>query len=173
MRGSAAPQVPEEESLAELRQRYAAFNAHARSYIFKAMRPVGPAGAGARASVPPCSASRAAGCAAPGGHPGDLPPGPAPPEGQAPGCAAGSGELAACPEAPLPGPADSRSDAGPCEAAARGVSAAAERAPAEYELVELDLNRTLAENGVLCHGGAAGGEPVLLLYWTDDLTSFT
>jgi len=165
--------VPAEESLAELRQRYAAFNAHARSYIFKAMRPAGRAGAGARASAQPCSASRAAGWAALGGFPADQPPGPAPPEGRAPGCAAGSGELAAGTKAPPPALAGSRGGAGPCEAAARGVSAAAERAPAEYELVELDLNKTLAENGVLCHGGAAGGDPVLLLYWTDDLTSCT
>ena len=40
-----------------------------------------------------------------------------------------------------------------------------------FEVVELDLNRTLAENGIASHGCAEGDEPALLLYWTDDLTS--
>lgn len=39
-----------------------------------------------------------------------------------------------------------------------------------FEVVELDLNRTLAENGIASRGCAEGDEPALLLYWTDDLT---
>ncbi len=40
-------QVPEEETLAELRQRYLCTNAHAQSYVFKALRlaPTSPGGA--------------------------------------------------------------------------------------------------------------------------------
>lgn len=59
------------------------------------------------------------------------------------------------------------SSAGAKLGAAGGTRAEA----ASCEVEELDLNRTLAENGVFCHGGAAGDEPALLLYWTDDLTS--
>lgn len=51
-------QVPEEETLAELRQRYLCANAHAQSYVFKALRPAPPAPGGACTARAPCGESR-------------------------------------------------------------------------------------------------------------------
>lgn len=38
------------------------------------------------------------------------------------------------------------------------------------EAQELDLSATLAQCGLATPSAAKGDEPVLLLYWTDDLT---
>ena len=40
----------------------------------------------------------------------------------------------------------------------------------EAQVQELDLNATLAQCGLATLSAAKGDEPVLLLYWTDDLT---
>lgn len=158
--------MPEEETLAELRRRYLATNAHAHSYALKALRPAAHARSAACAQPPVHAAGGAA-----LGNDGLL---QAPPPGQpacgseASGHAGESGAQRALPEG-AGGGAASNTDAAACSAAGpcpAGVACT------EAEIVEVDLNRTLAENGMACHSGeAAGDEPVLLLYWTDDLTS--
>lgn len=50
--------VPEEETLAELQQRYLRANAHAQSYVFKALRLLPPAPGGACTARASCSESR-------------------------------------------------------------------------------------------------------------------
>ena len=170
-------QAPAEETLAELRKRYLAINAHACSYIMKALRPAPVADSGPGRPDPGSLEGRAEGSAC-------APAGQQAAEAVWDGSPTGvviSERPAPAPSCNLPAIGKGRSL--PLEAGQKTCGASPDAAGPvanegvpggssfeEAQVQELDLNATLAQCGLASPSAAKGDEPVLLLYWTDDLT---
>ena len=174
--------MPAEETLADLRQRYLAINAHACSYVFKALRlaPVADSGLGLPGTSSTAKQPKYSACGAAGEQTTEAVGGRSPcgrlvgkRSAPAPSCslhALGSGSTvplqahqSACGASPEgDGPALAWADS--------AVPGGSSGSPAEAEVRELDLNATLAHCGLASPGAAEGDDLVLLLYWTDDLT---
>lgn len=172
-------QVPAEETLAELRQRYLAINAHACSYIMKALRPAPDTdsrhGRPDRSSC--CKHGDGEACDAVHQQLAEAPAGKSP-------CGHVISDLS------VPAPSSSLHALGngsplPLEPHQHTCGTLPEAAGSmahktvpggssgnfvEAEVRELDLNATLEQCGLASPSAAKGDEPVLLLYWTDDLT---
>ena len=174
-------QAPAEETLAELRQRYLTINAHACSYIMKALRPA-PA-ADLRPGRPDQSSPAERGEGNACGAAGQQAAGAVGARGESPCGGVASDQLEPAPSCSLPGLGSGGSL--PVEAhqktwqafpealgplADEGVPGGGSGGFAEAQVQELDLNATLAQCGLASPSAAKGDEPVLLLYWTDDLT---